>query len=108
MIVVDELCDRDFGEFEGRDKTLHRDWYEDFWDYHKNLHYERAENVRDFIKRINNQIEEIEKKYAGKNVLVVAHSGVGLAFSAYFNGIPCNGRLLKYLISNGEIAKYGK
>jgi broad specificity phosphatase PhoE len=102
LAVVDGLHERDFGEFEGRVKTLHQEWFEDFWNYNENLRYERAENVQDFVQRIGAQIDEIKEKYAGKNVLVVAHGGVGLAFSAYFAGIPTDGRLLEFLLSNGE------
>jgi broad specificity phosphatase PhoE len=102
LVVVDGLRERDFGEFEGRNQTLNKEWFESFWDYNKNLRYKRAENVQDFVKRVSAQIDVIKEKYADKNILVVAHGGVGLAFSAYFSGIPANGRLLEFLLSNGE------
>jgi broad specificity phosphatase PhoE len=106
ITTVDGLKERDFGEFEGRIKTLHKEWYEDFWNYNKDLHYERAENVQDFVQRVSKQIVKIKDKYAGKNVLIVAHGGVGLGFSAYFSGVPKNGKLLGLLISNGETMKF--
>jgi broad specificity phosphatase PhoE len=102
VVIVDGLRERDFGEFEGRIKTLYPDWFNSFWNYHENLRYQRAENVQDFTRRIGSQIDEIKAKYAGKKVLVVAHGGVGLAFLANLKGVPADGDLLKFLISNGE------
>ena len=48
-IIFDErIIERDFGEFEGF-KYNEIDSNE-FWNYYKNDHYERAENIQDFFK----------------------------------------------------------
>jgi len=93
VVRIEGLHERDFGEFEGNIKGQ---WYEDFWNWNKNLKYQKAENVRDFFDRINNVIDEILTKYHDKNILIVAHGGVGIPFVVKIGEkeIPADGNLL--------------
>ena len=45
-------------------------------------------------------------KHQGKNVLLVAHSGISIAVNCYFNGIPSSGDVLRLGLRNCEYTKY--
>jgi broad specificity phosphatase PhoE len=84
MIPEDFLLEREFGEYEGFKKSEFD--FEGFWDYEKNIKYERAENIRDFFERIYKGLDNIKERYNAKQILVVCHAGVGIAIDCYFNG----------------------
>jgi len=105
IIEVEDLQERFFGEFEGKQKNSDYNW-EEFWNWEKNKQYEQAENVRDFFERVSNIIEKIKKDYAGKNVLIVTHSGVCAMIYCYFNNIKPNGKLKIPGTKNCELISY--
>lgn len=105
IIEVEDLRERDFGEFEGKQKNIDYDWGE-FWDWEQNKKYKQAENVREFLQRISNVIEKIKREYMGKNVLIVTHSGVCAMIYCYFNNIKPNGKLKIPGIKNCELIAY--
>lgn len=57
-----------------------------------------------FFNRVFNFLEELKTKDY-KIVLIVAHSGVSKAFSAYFDGLG-DGKFLNRGLKNCEIKKY--
>lgn len=105
IVEVEDLREREFGEFEGKQKNIDYDWVE-FWNWEQNKQYERAENVRSFFGRISNVIEKVRKDYIGKNVLIVTHSGVCAMIYCYFNDIKPNGKLKISGTKNCELVKY--
>lgn len=106
-VVYDErLKERNYGEFEGTQKTSFN--YNDFWAYRKNLDWQKAENVQEFFNRIYNLLDEISKKHANQNVLIVSHAGVMKAVECYFNGIMHDEDIGPYLPENSSIKEYKK
>ena len=88
-IIYDEnLKERDFGEFEGLKDSDPKFNIKEFWDYEKNIHYLKAENVQDFYKRIFNFLDTVLQKYKDKNVLLVCHGAVSAVVNCYFTEIP--------------------
>ena len=73
------------------------------------MKYQKAENVRDFFERINKVVDEILKNYAGKNILIVAHGGVGVPLVVKLRDerIPDDGDLLKFVLPHGEVQEFG-
>lgn len=69
-----------------------------------NIQYGTSENIKLFFERVHNFLDELKEKYY-KSVLIVAHSGVSKAFSAYFNGID-DGKFLNRGLKNCEIKEY--
>lgn len=104
IIYDDRIAERDFGEFEG--KKVEEFDYEVFWSYKRNLKYEKAENIQAFFKRIYAFLDDVDKSYSGKNILLVAHGGVSVPVNCYFNGIPQEDDLLKLVLKNCEYVKY--
>ena len=105
IIEIDELKERGFGEFEGKKKGIDYDWIE-FWNWEANNHYEQAENVREFYKRVSDIIEKIKKDYTEKNLLLVTHSGVCAMIYCYLNNLKPNGKLKVPGTQNCELMKY--
>ena len=104
IIYSDSLLGRDHGEFTGRPKESIN--FDEYWNYNKNIKYKRAESVQDLYNRVAKLVEEIKEKYAGKNVIIVTHSGIMRVLYYYFKGIPDNGILSEITIRNCEIFEY--
>lgn len=104
-IIFDErISERDFGEMEGMHKEDFD--FQAFWNYKKNVNYEKAENIRVFFNRIFLFLEDIKKKYKDKNILLVTHGGVSIAINCCFNGIPESGACLPLCIKNCEVKSF--
>jgi len=111
LFVADELIDRDFGEYEGWDSRTADDdypsYYYDIWN--KNFaDTSDAEKISDLEKRVFGFLERLAERYSkNENVLLVAHGGVGLVVSEYFEGEPEDGNMLQHLVSNGKLQIFG-
>lgn len=104
-IIYDErLISRDHGEFQGKDRLSIN--LKEYWNIWENKKYEKAESVKDLYMRVKNLIDEIEKKYPNKNILLSTHSGVTRILYYYFNGIPEDGDLTEYTAVNAKVEKY--
>jgi len=68
------------------------------------IQYGTSENIKLFFSRIFTFLDILKGKNY-KNVLIVAHSGVSKAFSAYFEGIE-NGKFLNRGLKNCEMKIY--
>ena len=105
QIALDKrLAERCFGEFEGESIYVMR--ARQFWNATVEQKFDRAESLQDFIARVHAFLEEITQKYAGKNVLLVAHGGVGMAVQSYFLGAPQDGNYLNYLVANCQVLTF--
>lgn len=102
IIVEDELRERNCGDLAGKPLTVtNRDEY---WNYNTTITYGTSEDIRDFCRRVFNFLDELKKREYSA-VLIVAHSGVSKAFSAYFEGIN-DGWFLYRGLKNCEIKEY--
>ena len=107
IICYDRIIERDFGEFEGKE-TKDFDFH-GYWNYYKNEQYQSAENIQSFFKRVYEFLEDITKKYKGKNVLVVAHGGISIPVNCFFNKRIPEGSLVEagLVLGNCQVATYG-
>lgn len=60
IILEQRLIERDMGEFEGM--TWHQFDTRAFWDYTADLHYQKAENIRDFYRRVYGFLDTLKGK----------------------------------------------
>lgn len=104
MIITEGLSERDFGEFEGKTKSEFD--FEAFWSYKQNMQYQKAENIRSFFRRVYSFLDDVQLRYEGKRILLVAHGGISIPVNCYFNGIPDQETLLSLALKNCEVAKY--
>lgn len=77
---------------------------EEYWNFNSKLQYGTSENMKNFFGRVYDFIEDLKKKNY-KNVIIVSHSGVSKAFSAYFQGIN-DGKFLEHGLKNCEMKEY--
>ena len=104
-IIYDErIAERDCGEFEG--KTVQEMKSTEFWNYEKNIQYEKAEDMQSFFNRVYGFLNETKEKYQDKNILLVTHGGVTRAISGYFNGANEEGILEDLKLNNCEIRTF--
>lgn len=102
-IITDErLRERSCGTLS--EQSLEVTNREEYWNYYSEIQYGINENIKDFFKRVFNFLDELKTKDY-KSVLIVAHSGVSKAFSAYFEGIG-DGKFLNRGLKNCEIKQY--
>ena len=81
-------------------------YYTEYWNYYSKVKIDNLETVPELFKRINLFLDEIKKKYRGQNILLVTHGGVARAIHFYFNELPEDGQVEKYLPDNCEIREY--
>lgn len=105
QITIDNrLIERDFGEFEGQ--SLQLMLTHGFWNATFPQNYDHAESLFDAINRVYSFLDEILQNYPHKNVLIVAHGGVGMIVQSYFHGKPQDGDYLTYLVKNCQVLTF--
>ena len=102
IIYDDRIRERSCGDLSG--KPLEVTNREEYWNYYATIQYGTSENIKYFFKRVFEFLDELKTKNY-KSVLIVAHSGVSKAFSAYFEGLG-DGMVLNRGLKNCEIKEY--
>lgn len=102
-IITDErLRERSCGTLSGQPLSVTN--REEYWNYYSDIEYGINENMHDFFNRVFDFLDELKTKDYN-TVLIVAHSGVSKAFSAYFEGIQ-DGKFLNRGLKNCELKVY--
>lgn len=96
------LTERDFGEFEGKDFDAGDDGL-----YRNNFacRYPGGESNFDVAARVYAFLDEINAKYADKNVCVVTHGFVCSVIRTYCENVT-DSEFYSFFHPNGEIIKY--
>ena len=102
IIIDNRLEERNPGDLNGKPISFTN--REEYWDFNSKIQYGTSENIKDFFNRVYDFLNDLKKKDY-ENVLIVAHSGVSKAFSAYFQGIN-DGKFLEHGLKNCEIKEY--
>lgn len=104
IIYDDRLLGRDHGEFTGMHKESIN--FDEYWNYHKNFQYEKAESVVDLYNRVEELLLDLKKEYNNKTIILVTHSGLIRVLYYYFAGIPEDGLLSEIEIKNCSVFEY--
>ncbi len=60
--------------------------------------------MQDLEARVYPFLDRIRDEYSGKDILLVAHGGIGLIIRQYYKGKPQSGNLLDLPpVANGEV-----
>lgn len=82
IIKNNKLRERSYGEIEGTSPKS----VKEFWDVSNNVSKFCVEPIKDFLKRIFDELDNIINEYQNcDNILIVTHYGVVMAIDAYFN-----------------------
>lgn len=101
--IDDRIIERCKGQLEGKLKTE----YENMLDFiNENEQKLGIESLSDLRGRIKNFFDELEEKYAGKNILVVTHAEASIFIRCYFEGESKGGNYNNYKLQNCEILQY--
>ena len=102
IIIDNRLEERNPGDLNG--KPISYTNREEYWNFNSKTQYGTSENMKDFFARVFDFLDDLKlKEY--NSVLIVAHSGISKAFSAYFQGIN-DGKFLEHGLKNCEIKEY--
>lgn len=102
IIIDNRLRERNPGNLAGQPlNTTNR---EEYWNYNTTIQYGTSENIKVFMARVYDFLNELKTKQYN-SVLIVSHSGVSKAFSCYFMGIQ-DGMLMRRGLKNCEIKEY--
>lgn len=104
-ILEDErLVERGYGDFEGITKIELKEMkkkdpkIDEAYNYIKNISMYNVETMQNLCKRIYDFLDEITKKYKGKNILLVTHGSASIPIKCYFLKYP-----LEKLVDREEI-----
>ena len=65
----------------------------------------KMESIPQMFDRVASFYDELKKKYFGKNILIVSHSGVGRITYYYFKGKPSDGDYSNFKMENAKVMK---
>ncbi|MCL2228385.1 MAG: histidine phosphatase family protein [Firmicutes bacterium] len=85
--IIEYYC----GDYEGLEWMKHPDFDDDFFSERKLYDYSTVESFEAVEARVKSFLDELWEEHKGKDILVVAHGGVGRVFKAYFDGKPKSG-----------------
>jgi len=104
VVFTDEVIERSYGKYEGKlASSIDR---EKSWNYFEDMDKGGMETPRMLFGRIYAFLDKIKEEYKDKDVLIVAHNGVGRAIYCYFNGLPSDGNLLSFSMPNAKVVSY--
>jgi probable phosphoglycerate mutase len=99
VIYDDRLKERDYGEITGQPASIceFRRWNaNDYIPF-------KMESIPEMFDRISSFYDDLKRDYKNKNILIVAHSGVGRLTYFYFNGKPQDNDYSNFEIGNAKI-----
>lgn len=104
VIISEELIERTYGKYENKKfSSIDR---EKCWNYFLDIDKKGIETPKSIFGRVYAFLDKIKEEYKDKDVLIVAHNGIGRAIYCYFNGIPRDGNLLSFEMPNAKIISY--
>ena len=102
VVFDDRLKERDYGEITGKPASICKFKR---WNANDEIPV-KMESISEMFKRIANFYVDILPKTKSKNVLIVAHSGVGRLSYYYFIGKPKDGDYSNFQLDNAKIMTF--
>ena len=101
VIYDDRLKERDYGEITGQPASICKFRR---WNANDEIPY-KMETIPEIFDRVASFYDDLKRKYKDKNILIVAHSGVGRMTHFYFNGKPQDNDYSNFEIGNAKVMK---
>ena len=102
VITDQKLIEWDFGEYEGKDR--HTPGYQQAKGEFA-VRLPGGESVFDVVTRVYSLLDELPRKYPGKNVLLVCHGGVCRIIECYARGLT-HYEFMHFFMGNCELRSY--
>lgn len=103
--VDKRLNERFYGSYENTDERVLN--FYSIWDLDNEVKLEgNIETIQEMADRVKSFLDEVSKKYHGKNILVVSHRGTGRIFQYLHKIIPPTRNLFTDGLNNGEFYTY--
>lgn len=102
IIYDDRLKEREYGQLSGKHVS---ECCFDYWIENENDPF-GMEKISDMFQRVKSFYEQILPENKNKNILIVAHSGVGRMSHFFFNGPPENNDYTNFHIGNAGIVNF--
>lgn len=99
--VEPRLVEQNFGEYEGVQRSDYREF---LWSEFA-VRCPNGESVLDIAARIYPLLDEIKRKYEGKNVLLLCHGGVARVIRTYFCDMTRE-EFIGEVLPNGKTEEY--
>lgn len=98
-IKIDKrLIERSLGKLEGKNKESYD--YLKYWDYEKNIKEQEIEPIQELFKRVQSFINDLEKDYQDKSILIVTHTPIVRAIHHLLYQSDLNSNLCNFKIGN--------
>lgn len=105
LIEAPEIAERNFGTYEGMSNGPGDNYY-GLFDYSMHVEAIDGESLEDLAARVYPFLETVRKNHKERDVLIVAHQGIGLIIREYYRGRPKSGNLMELSrLGNGEVEK---
>jgi broad specificity phosphatase PhoE len=102
FIIDDRLRERYFGDIELEDAGLYSDvWARDY--VYTDHNYRGVESPEEVAERGRDMISDLEKKFAGRAIVLVGHADPLNILKARLAGVDIRSHRLDFSIGNGEI-----
>lgn len=102
VVYDDRLKERDYGEITGKPASICKFRR---WNANDEIPF-KMESISEMFERTANFYNDILPKTKGKNVLIVAHSGVGRLTYFYFTGKPKDGDYSNFQLDNAKVMTF--
>lgn len=99
VVFDDRLKERNYGEITGKPASICNFRR---WNANDEIPFE-MESIPEMFERVSNFYDYLKENFAGKNILIVAHSGVGRLTHFYFSGKPKDNDYSNFEIGNAKI-----
>lgn len=102
MLIDNRLVEQNYGIYEGVDRSD-----ELFLANKRNFayRYPNGESMMQVAVRVYTFLDEIKKKYVGKNILIISHGGICRVIKTYFSDMT-NEEFFHYTLQNCKLEEY--
>ncbi len=104
IIIDDRIIERDYGAFEGVDKSTVD--FKSAWKLDGTGQYETMESPTNLFSRIEDFLQDVKKKYYNQNILIITHGGLIRGMNYVVNKTLGLDELNKFSVPNCSIVTY--
>lgn len=98
------IKERNYGNFE--QTLVTQNLMESLWNYNSEEIHQHCETIDQLLERVSIFLTYLKENHKNKNILIVAHNGVGRMIEVFFKGMPADGKLSTINFKNASVATF--